>query len=202
MIIGNVLTTNNINIGNEFNVVKTFDQCVKGLPTLIIGYDEVLKISSKDKINVLHRSIDSTTFWTFNRTDNRMIFDNDIEDFIRFSYKFNTKNLNYIDVDLIQEGNRRLVKIVKKILSLNDYITYESDNNILYMLSNNLIFGIDLNTARYIGFDIDKIKSKAKSISKVYLSGNEPLIEFGDDLERLDNDIKLLPYLYSINPME
>lgn len=202
MIIGNVLTTNNINIGNEFNVVKTFDQCVKGLPTLIIGYDEVLKISSKDKVNVLHRSIDSTTFWTFNRTDNRMIFDNDIEDFIRFSYKFNTKNLNYIDVDLIQEGNRRLVKIVKKILSLNDYITYESDNNILYMLSNNLIFGIDLNTARYIGFDIDKIKSKAKSISKVYLSGNEPLIEFGDDLERLDNDIKLLPYLYSINPME
>ena len=66
----------------------------------------------------------------------------------------------------------------------------------------NYVYIPTLNLVEYIGFDVDKVRKKVKDKSIVFLEGEEILIEYQNHLERLDNDIKLIPFLYSINPYE
>ena len=67
-----------------------------------------------------------------------------------------------------------------------------------YVYSDNLIFGIDLKLLKYIGLNCDKIKEKIKSISNVFLSDNEILIEYKKCVETLNNRVRYIPYLYFI----
>jgi len=203
MEIANIVSTSKINVGPEFNVVENMDEIVfTDLPTLIIGYDTVCDMYGEDNLNVMNRKISKELFWTFKRNEKRQICDIDIEDFIRYSYKKYTKNINYVDLDPIQDNPIKIKRIVKKLLSLNNPISYETENNVIYIYSENIIFGLDLNVFGYTGFNIEKLRERVKEASSVFLEGSELLIEYGDHLDRLNNDIKLIPFLYSINPNE
>jgi len=203
MEIANIVSSKKINVGPEFNVVENVDEIVfKDLPTLIIGFDEICDLYGEENVNVLKRNVSKSIFWTFNRNVKRQLYDTDLESFIRHSYKKATSKLNYVDLDLIQFSSGKILKIIRKLLTLNNVISYESKNSVIYIYSNNIIFGIDLNLVEYIGFDVDKVRKKVKDKSIVFLEGEEILIEYQNHLERLDNDIKLIPFLYSINPYE
>ena len=203
MEIANIVSTSKINVGPEFNVVESMDEIVYAdLPTLIVGYDMTCDLYGEDNLNVLNRKIKKNIFWTFKRNEKRQICDVDIEDFIRYSYRQYTNKLNYVDLDLIQDNPIKIRKIVKKLLSLSNPISYETENNVIYIYSDNIIFGLDLNVFEYLELDIEKIRKKVKDNSSVFLSGTELLIEYANHLDRLDNDIKLIPFLYSINPNE
>lgn len=203
MEIANIVSTSKINVGPEFNVVESMDEIVfTDLPTLIVGYDTTCDIYGEDNLNVLNRKIKKNIFWTFKRNEKRQICDVDIEDFIRYSYKQYIKRLNYVDLDFIQDKPIKTVKIVRKLLSISNPISYETENNVIYIYSDNIIFGLDLNVFEYIGLDVEKIRKKVKDNSLVYLKGSELLIEYDSHLDRLDNDVKLIPFLYSINPNE
>jgi len=203
MEIANIVSTSKINVGPEFNVVESMDEIVYAdLPTLIVGYDMTCDLYGEDNLNVLNRKIKKNIFWTFKRNEKRQICDVDIEDFIRYSYRQYTNKLNYVDLDLIQDNPIKIRKIVKKLLSLSNPISYETENNVIYIYSDNIIFGLDLNVFEYLELDIEKIRKKVKDNSSVFLSETELLIEYANHLDRLDNDIKLIPFLYSINPNE
>jgi len=197
MEIANIVTEDKINIGPEFNVVSNYDEIIyHNLPTLIIGYDKVLLYH--DKANILNRKINKTTFWTVKRFDNRSIYSSDLEDFITFSFNKYFEQINYVDLDIIQFSNKKMYKIVKKILSLNNFITYRTENDVFYMFSNNIIFGIDLNLIKFVGLNVNKIKNKIITKSVVFIEGNEIFIEYNNDLERLNYDLKYIPVLYSL----
>jgi hypothetical protein len=201
MEIANIVCKDVINIGPEFNVVESVDDIVyTNLPTLIIGYETVVDLYGVDNINVLKRNINKKTFWTFRRNVERKVYEPDLEDFMRYSYKKAIENINFVDLDVIQFNKQKLYKIVKKILSLKDPISYKSANNVIYIYSENLIFGVDLNLLSFVGFDIEKAENKIKEKSLVFLEGNEILIEYNNYLERLNYDYKYVPFLYSINP--
>jgi hypothetical protein len=201
MEIANIVCKDVINVGPEFNVVETVDDIVySNLPTLIIGYETVVDIYGSDNVNVLKRNINKKLFWTFRRTIERKIYEPDLEDFIRYSYKKAIENINYIDLDVIQFNKRKLYKIVKKILQLKNVISYKTDNNVIYIYSSNLIFGVDLNLLEFVGFDVEKAENKIIEKSEVFLKGTEILIEYNNHLDRLNYDFKYVPFLYSINP--
>tara|TARA_R110000796_G_scaffold40062_6_gene99411 strand:+ start:9564 stop:10175 length:612 start_codon:yes stop_codon:yes gene_type:complete len=201
MEIANVVTKDKINIGPEFNVVENLEDIIyRDLPTLIIGYDFASELYGKDILNPLNRAIDKNLFWTFDKKVKRVLFDSDIEDFIKYSYKNRIKHLSFVNVDFIQFNQIKLFKIVKKILVLNNPIAYHSDSNVVYIYGENIIFIIDLNLLKYLKSDVNNILKKIKEKSHVFLSGEEILIEYNNHLGRLDSDIKLLPFLYSINP--
>lgn len=203
MEIANIISSKKLNVGPEFNVVENIDEIVfKELPTLIIGYDEICELYGEENVNVLKRNVTKNIFWTFKRTVKRQLYDVDLESFIRHAYKKATSNLNYVDLDLIQSSKSKIIKIIKHLLGLKDVISYESKNSVIYIYSNNIIFGIDLNLIEYVGFNPDKVREKIKDKSAVFLEGEEILIEYKNHLERLDNDIKLIPFLYFINPYE
>ncbi len=43
MKIGNIVSSIDVKISNEFNLVKNMDEIIQGLPTLIVGFDYVNK---------------------------------------------------------------------------------------------------------------------------------------------------------------
>ena len=203
MEIANIVCTDIINVGPEFNVVKSVDDIIyTNLPTLIIGYETVVELYGIDNINVLKRSINKNIFWTFRRTVERKVYEPDLEDFMRHAYKKAIENINYVDLDVIQFDKSKLYKIVKKILKLKTPISYKNENNVIYIYSGNLIFGVDLNLLTFVGFNAEKAEKKIIEKSKVFLEGSEILIEYNNHLERLNYDCKYVPFLYSINPHE
>ena len=68
----------------------------------------------------------------------------------------------------------------------------------IYIYSDNLIFGIDLKLTRYVGMDNKKLITKIKSISNVFLTDDEILIEYKKNLEEMDLQARYIPYLVSI----
>jgi hypothetical protein len=203
MEIANIVSNDNINIGKEFNVVKSIDEIMyKELPTMIIGRELAISSFSNDSVNILNRQINKNTFWTLNKNVKRDVHSIDLENFIRFSYKNYLRKINYVDVDFIQYSESKMQKVKSKLFSLKDPITYLSKNNVLYVYGENIIFGLDLNTAEYIGLDPEKISSKLIKKSNVFLYGDEIFIEYNNHLERLNYEVKYIPVLYSINPNE
>jgi hypothetical protein len=68
----------------------------------------------------------------------------------------------------------------------------------IYLYFDNFIFGIDLDTIDFIGLNVEKFLLKIKNKSKVFLEKNMIFIEYKTRIENLDNQVKYIPYLYSI----
>lgn len=195
MKIANILSTIKIEAPEDFNIVKSSSDLIDGLPTLIVGYDYVNK--HYHDFDITNIKLEPNLYWTFKKTEKRDKFDEDLRWFIRKVYEDLTDKLIYLFVDPIQHKPKTLRKIVKKILSLNDVITYQH-NEMFYVYSDNLIFGIDLKLLKYLGFNTDKIKEKIKSISNVFLIDDEILIKYKKCIETLNNRVRYIPYLYFI----
>jgi hypothetical protein len=195
MKIANILSTTKIEAPEDFNIVKSSIDLIDGLPTLIVGYDYVNK--HYHDFDITNIKLEPNLYWTFKKTEKRDKFEEDLRWFIRKVYEDLTDKLIYLFVDPIQHKPKTLRKIVKKILSLNDVITYQH-NEMFYVYSDNLIFGIDLKLLKYLGFNTDKIKEKIKSISNVFLIDDEILIGYKKCIETLNNRVRYIPYLYFI----
>ena len=196
MMIGNIVTKEKIKLNRKFNIVKNFTEIIDGIPTLIIGLDEAKLVSSD--LNYIKRKISDDIFWTFNRKEKRTYFEEDLFYFIEFSYDRLIKPITYKFIDIIRLEDDDIKKLFKKLTLYDDIITFYYENNI-YMFSNNIIYGIDTNQIKYISGDVDKLINKIKSISSVFLDDSGILIEYNNELELFNDEIKYIPLLYSIN---
>ena len=79
------------------------------------------------------------------------------------------EQINYIYIDVLHDSKRKIKKILKKIMSLNYVVSYYNNNNMLYIFSENLVFGVDLNICEFIGLSKDKIIDKVNTLSDVTL---------------------------------
>ncbi len=92
---------------------------------------------------------------------------------------------------------RKMKKVIGKIKSLSSIITYQH-GSMLYIYGDNIIFGVDLSFIEFIGLNPEKIKTKIKNIGGILLSENPIFIEYKKRVENLDNQVKFIPFLYSI----
>ena len=195
MKLANIVTTNKLQVSDDFNVVKSEKDTISGLPTLLIGYDYVVK--HYPDFDIRDRKIKENTYWCFKRNEKRDNYEEILNWFIKKTYEDLTKNTVYISVDPIQYKPKTLVKIIRKIYSLNKPVTYKH-GKMVYIYSENFIFGVDLKLAEFIGLNPNKILLKIKHLSDVFLTENEIIIEYKNIIEILDNKVRYLPYLYSI----
>ena len=68
----------------------------------------------------------------------------------------------------------------------------------LYIYAEKIIFGVDLKLLKYIGLDYKKIKDKIIRKSLVFLTNDKILIEYKNTVAELDNQVRYIPYLFSI----
>ena len=82
---------------------------------------------------------------------------------------------------------------------MDNFITFYYKSMIyIYNKEKNVIIGLDLMMLEFLNINIEKIKLKIKSKSSVFLEDNGLIIEYINYVEKLDNDPKYIPFLYSI----
>lgn len=195
MKVANIVSSNNINVSEEFNVVQSMDEIIHGLPTLIVGFDYVNK--HYPDFNILDIELEPNLYWTVKKTERRDKHAEDLTWFINKVYNDLTKDIKYIFIDPIQYKSKSLWKIIRKLYSIKNLVTFVN-GDMIYIYGDKFIFGVDLKLMSYIGIKKDKIKNKIKSKSPVFLEENDILIEYKNYIEELGYQIKFLPYLYSI----
>jgi hypothetical protein len=193
--IANIVSDNTINVSEIFNVVKTMDEIQHGLPTLIVGLDLADKLYPN--FDITNICLAPNVYWTFKKTQKRDKHTEDLNFFINKVYTDMLKGVTYYFVDLIQNQTKTLKRVIKKIREFKHITTY-IHKDMVYLYSDNLIFGIDLKLARYIGMDVDNLISKIKLISTVFLTNDEILIEYKKNLEEMEFQARYIPYLVSI----
>lgn len=193
--IGNIVTLDKIKVDDNFNVVNSFNEVIEGIPTLVVGTNSAN--DSYGNLNYIDRKIDDLNYWTFSKKEKRGLFEEDLFYFIENSYKNLTNRLEYIFVDVILFDDEKIKKIFDKIESYNDNISFITDK-MVYIYSDKYIFGIDLRQIEYIRGDVDKFIKKVKRFSKDFLSNNEILIEYKNNLGMLEDELKYIPVLYSM----
>ena len=195
MFVGNIVTQSKVNIDKYFNVVETMDAIIHGLPTLIVGWDIVKTI--EPEVDFITRKLSDNIFWTFKKTERRDIFENDLYDFIHHSYNLLIKDLDYKFIDLIQLSEQELKTTFKEIKKSTKVIGYIHEN-MLYIYTDNIVYGLDLKLVTYLEYNLADILNKIKSYCSVFLDNDEILIEYKDIIDMLNNEVKYVPFLYSI----
>ncbi len=195
MKIGNIVSTTNISVSEDFNVVKSLDEIIQGLPTLVVGWDFVRK--NFPDYDVIEKKLGDNLFWTFKKTENRAQHEEDVYNFVEKTHKNLISNIDYVYIDPVLFSMQKMKKVIKKIKSLSSIITYQH-GSMLYIYGDNIIFGVDLSFIEFIGLNPEKIKTKIKNIGGILLSENPIFIEYKKRVENLDNQVKFIPFLYSI----
>jgi hypothetical protein len=194
--VANIVSTNNIDVSKDFNVVYSMDNIIHGIPTLIVGYDIVDKLYPD--FDILDIKISENIYWTFKRMENRDKFNEDLDWFVTHVYAELTKDLVYIFADPILLKKQSLVKIIRKIHSLKKIVSYIHDD-MIYIYGEKLLFGVDLRLLKFLGMDVVKLKDKIKRISTDFLDDEDILIEYKNTVETLGNKVRYIPYLFSIS---
>jgi hypothetical protein len=195
MKIANIVTNNKIDVDGDINVVSDFSDIIGGIPTLVTSYDWV--INNYEDYDFYDKQLADNLFWTFAKTERRDIFTKDVEDFITFANRALTSKITYVFVDPIQLQLDSIKKIITKIYGLKNKVAFKT-MDMIYIYGENLIFGIDLNLLKYIGINVVKVERKIKKICDVFLDDKEIFIEYKSNMERLNDSVKYIPYLYSI----
>lgn len=194
MKIGNIVSVDKISAPQEFNVVSSIDDIIVGLPTLVIGYDYVNKHYPNFDIGEI--LISDNVYWTFKRTEKRDKHSEDLNWFILKVYGDLLNKLSYIFVDPIQYKPKTLVKIIRKILNINNKIAYLS-GSMVYIYGYEYIFGIDLKLLEFIGLDVDKIMTKIRLSCDILLT-DDKVTDLKHDFQIFPNVSKYIPYLFSL----
>ncbi len=197
--IGNIISSNELKVDENFNVVDSMDKAIDGLPTLIIGLDNIRKIETD--LNFVDRKLSDNTYWTFNKQERRVLFEEDLFYFIENSYKFIKENIEYIFIDFVLFSDNKINKVFNRIKESNNNISF-LHNKMMYIYTNDFIFGIDLRQIEFMGYNVDSFLKKIKNLSKVFLDNDEILIEYKNKLGMLEDEVKYVPLLYSINKNE
>ena len=199
MLIGNVVCERHIKIDKNFNLIKSTDEIIEGLPTLIVGLNNAKSFT--DKISYLDRKINTNTFWTFTRLEKRDLFEEDLFYFIKFSYDELLKSANFKFIDLILSDSDKINKVFNNIKSSDKVITF-SYENMVYVHINDMIYGFDLRQVDYIGKSKNIFIDKIKHMSDVFLSDEKILIEYKKELSVLNDEIKYVPLIYLLRNNE
>ena len=193
MNIGNIVSSSVIKEENFilFDEIESIDN---SLPTLIVGWDKTKQIFG-NKISILNKKISDNLFWTFLPKERRVDYDDDLSNFKKLCINTFGAELSYVYIDPIHDKSKKIKKILKKIYSFEESISYITDKNMLYILGDNIIFGVDLNITEFIGIGNDKILSRIHNLPSSVLIDNEIFNKCKEFIIKLDNDYKLVPYV-------
>ena len=196
MKIGNIVAKQTLDSYNGFNIYENYEDVDNELPTLIVGLKPVKKIIPD--FDILNRVIDNKTSWTFTLKEKRDYHNEDLVKFKDFCYGYLIKDVTYLYIDPFNYKLRGIKKIIKRIRNTDKLISFHY-NNMVYLLSDKIIFGINLDVLEFLEININRLLDKIKRISHVFLDDKEILIEYINHMEHFNDEVKYVPLLYSIN---
>ena len=195
MNVGNIVTSSKKIDFENFKICRNIDSIDKDLPTLIIGWENLKKMYG-ERVSILHKRMDTFTFWTFSSRERKSEYEVDLETFVNHCYNEFGEHLPYVYLDLLLGKRTINFRIIRKILSLNNPTTYISDTNMVYIYGENIIFGLDLNVVKLFEGKYEKIVNKLKNLENNTLVDLEIFNKCEDLILKLKNKKKYIPYIY------
>ena len=194
MNVGNIVADNDITEEN-FIIYSDLEEIDNDLPVLIVGWEKTKELFGDD-VSILHKQITKNIFWTFAEKERKVDFEVDMISFKQLCYKSFGENIPYVYLDILHGKRHINKKIINKIYTLKDTISYIGKNNMLYILGENIVFGVDLNITTMIGVEKEKIIDRIKKIPNSILLGNEIFNKCKGFINKIDNREKMVPYVY------
>lgn len=193
MVIGNIICDNK-NDDSLFNYCEDIDAIDNKLPSLIVGWDRC-KDQIKDA-SILNHKINDKLYWSFSKEEDRRGYDDFMGTFKEICFSNLIGDINYVFVDIILFNFNKIKKIIKKIYSLDNPITYLHNGRMVYVYGDNLIFGIDLDLLRYFNINENNLTNKLKAISCDFLVDEDIFNRYKGHIKYVDNNVKYIPYFY------
>jgi len=194
--LANILTPYDSWYGREFNVTNDINKLNHELPTLVVGY-----VKAKDiypDINILEFKYSDTFFWTYAKEEDRNGYVKGLgkfKEYIRRKFLISTA---YKFIDPFELSISQVKDTIRYIMA-GPIVTFFPNNRMVYILRGKVIFGIDLEVIKFIGINRNKFLNKIKAIKNNTLLNSEIIIEYKDYTNLFGDDIKYIPYLYSID---
>lgn len=195
--IGNIVSEKEIIVNNRFNLVKSYDDIISELPTLVVGYELISELNPD--FNILKNKINDKLFWSFGKNENRDKFNRTMVEFIYYSFNLAVKDVNFIYVDPIHFSPNKLNKISKKISELKNPIGVIKDDRVIYIYGENLIFSFDLDICELADIKKESLRNKYNKLVNGFLDYESIFIEYGNDIAALNDSIRYLLFLYSMD---
>lgn len=194
MYFGNIVSDSGLSI-EGFKSFSINDNIDNDLPTLYVGWNLVKEKFGKT-VSILHKEIDIKTYWTFSNKERKVDYEIDIEHFKEHCFNKFGDNIPYVFLDILYGKHKINKKIIKKILSLSEPTIFITENDMIYIYGDNIIFGVDLNVLDYFENKKEKILSKIKQIKNSVLIDSDIFNKYRDFLYKIKNKNRLIPYIF------
>lgn len=194
--IANIVTTKNLHFDPLINKCISISDVISGIPTLIIGWENVKKLYPN--VIILNKNIEKDLYWTFDKTERRVDYERDVSMFYILAIKKIKKNIKYIYFSVLETGFNRAKKIVNFIKSDIIKTIYIDNNSFVFMSFDNNVIGFSLDETTYIGISKNKIlKIISDNIQNNIITNYKVL---SVRMKRIiGNDKVVIPYLFSRN---
>ena len=196
MYIGRIVTkSNNVETLDFVEITQNIDTTAQDLPTLIIGKKIAEKIYGKENIHVLDKHITGNIYWTFAKLERRNDFERDLADFNKYLMKKMLSNVIYEYVDVFNVTYSKMKNLLNKIDTTKTGVFYVTEKHV-YMLLDNVVYGIALNDLDYIGISSEKVVNRIKKYNKSNKIITNNYFISKNMRKYMDNNKIIVPYIY------
>ena len=192
--IANILTDKAFSDSELYNVVPDKNSLIKGIPTLVVGW-EFAKLNYP-KVSIIDWKIEDGVYWTFGNRERRSAFEDRTKKFREIAINQFIKSVKYVNVNMLTSTNQEKIDFMKT-LSCSDGIKiyYQFGMAYIYNPCEGVVYGVSLREIDYIG------KNAKGFLSEIYGMENAE----GVDAENLSSTVKyafrncnyIFPYLMS-----
>lgn len=193
--IANILTDKNISFNELYNVVKTKDNIINGIPTLVIGWEYTKNMYPN--ANILDWEVEKNVYWTYGSRERRNKYEENIEKFKDLVLKHFVKSIKYEYYNILtisEETKKYIFNLMEDSAGTNIY----AFSDMLYILDRSAqkVIGLSLRDIDYVG------KDRKKIFAKIYGNVNNNLITLDGDVlsweirNALRNYNYAIPYLF------
>ena len=195
--VGNIVSEKEFTINKRFNFVKSYDDIISELPTLIVGYDNMLSLDPD--FNILKNKLSDKLFWCLAKNEKRDDFNKVVIEFVEYCFQTMVKDIDFIYVDPIHFSSKKLNKISQKMSELNNPVGVMVSDRVIYIYGDNIIFSFDLELCELAGIKKESLIKKYNKLTSGFLDFDKIFIEYGNDITALNDSIRYLPFLYSMD---
>lgn len=191
--LGNIITDGKFDDTILYNVVKTKDKIIEGIPTLIIGYSKTKTIY--DKFSILDWKIEDNVYWSYGRRERGERYFETIDKFKDLCFKIMLDTVKYNLFNVIIETTENKHKFFDFLKSDVEKTVFINNDMVYIYYNNKHVTGFSLRDIDYIGGNRKKVLSKVLSPNNKIINSKDIFNE--KFVQRLKNKPYVVPYLYS-----
>lgn len=193
--IANILVNGTFNDSILYNVTRDEENLIKGVPTLVVGWDRTK--SMFPNISILDWKIDDDTYWTFGKRERRDRLEEDSVRFRSLATKRLIKKVKYVFFNVLTENSESKKNFMSSLGNPSKKYVY-IENNMLYIYDEetSVVHGISLTDIEYEGGNPKIILSLLHRNESVTFITDTNSIPY-EVRNILKNNRYIIPYLYS-----